>query len=112
MSHLLRNILSLFVICIFSLNSVAGAAVCDMQSDNQAISDQQIMADCHNMDQTSDKEVPQKSDCDKCLHCMSFVHAEFQASDFVTIYQDHYRPMTTHFTTYSIPVESPPPKVS
>ena len=110
MRHFMKTILSLFLICTLGFSTVAGATLCDMQSVDK-VSDQQIMSDCHNMDQTSDDEAPQKSSCDHCFHCMQFVHINFESNEIIVPYTAQYTPVISSLTPYIHSLESPPPKV-
>lgn len=110
MRHLMKIVLSLLVICTLGFTSVAGATLCDMKSID-TVNDQQIMADCHNMDQTSDHEAPFNSNCDHCFHCMQFMHTEFKPHQIMAPYTVQYAPISSNFTSYFHILESPPPKV-
>ena len=106
----MKTILSLLLICTLGFSTVAGATLCDMQSVDK-VSGQQIMADCHNMAQTSGEEEPQKSSCDHCFHCMQFVHLNFEFDKIIVPYTAQYTSIISSLTPYIHSLESPPPKV-
>ncbi|MFT6071814.1 MAG: hypothetical protein ACJARD_001480 [Alphaproteobacteria bacterium] len=108
MGHLLKIILTFFIICILGFSTIAGAALCNMNSSDQ-ISDQQVMLDCHNMQQTSDNKIPQKYSCDHCFHCMQSVVMEMMPYQITALQAVQYISTVTSFTTYFHTLESPPP---
>jgi len=108
MGHLLKTLSTFFIICILGFSTIAGAALCDMDSSDQ-ISDQQVMFNCHNMQQTSDNETSQKPNCDHCFHCMQSVLMEMMPYQIKALQTVQYISTVTSFTAYFHTLESPPP---